>query len=321
MVCGKSQFRASIFDLVANLADKAKYVDARLVNAWGIIEFGNSIWVAANDTGLILNYDFNGTILAPTIAVPGGSPTGLVVNTTANFPITNGPVTLPASFLVATENGIIAGYNANVDPVNAITVVDRSGVGAVYKGIAIANGNIYAADFFNGRIDVFDANFNLLSGFIFPNGIYGDNLPTGYAPFNIAYLHERLYVTYALQLAPANTDDVAGEGNGYINIFDVNGLFVERFAAKEHLNSPWALAIAPKHFGEFCGKLLVGNNGNGKINVFGWNGKRIGDVHNKHNKDIVLDGLWGLLVHEERVYFASGPNDEVNGLVGFIKKH
>lgn len=316
----KYHLKNKVVNLVSNVVNNAKNTDARLVNAWGIIVFDGSIWIAANGTDQILNYSFDGTILAPTVAVPNGVPTGLVVNETNNFPITSGPNTLPSSFLVCTENGIIAGYNATVDPNNAITVVDRSGVDAVYKGLTIANNKIYACDFYNRRIDVFDANFNLLAGFYFPDGLPTDHLPTDFAPFNIGYFKGHLYVTYAKQLPPDNEDDEPGKGNGYINVFDVNGLFVKRLVEKCHLNSPWGLTVA-KCFGKYSGKLFVGNFGDGKINVYNWEGKWLGDLDNKHGKDIVIEGLWGLVAFHKKIFFAAGPNDEANGLYGFIKKH
>ena len=42
----------------------------------------------------------------------------------------------------------------------AVVGVDRSSSGAVYKGLAIANDRLYATDFHNGRVDVFDASFH-----------------------------------------------------------------------------------------------------------------------------------------------------------------
>jgi len=318
MPCHKLHFKAHVNNLVANIAGAAPVTDPRLVNAWGIVTYGNTLWVAANDNGTILNYDLNGTILPTAIVVPGGAPTGIIVNRTTNFLITNGPVTLPATFLIATENGIIAGYNAAVDPVNAITVIDRSGVGAVYTGIAIANNQIYATDFYNRRIDVFNANYALLTGFMFADLVYRNNIPADFAPFNIANLHGRLYVTYAKQNPDNLAEDLPGAGNGYINIYDYNGLFVRRFASNGDLNSPWGLAFAPENFCDAACNLLVGNFGDGTINAHDHCGKFHGQLRDKCGKVIVIDGLWGLIVYKQRLYFAAGPADEANGLVGVI---
>lgn len=318
MPCHKLRFKAHVNKLVANIAGAAPVTDPRLVNAWGIVAHKNTLWVAANDNGTILNYDLDGTILPTAIVVPGGAPTGIVVNHTSNFLITSGPVTLPATFLIATENGIIAGYNADVDPINAITVVDRSGVDAVYKGITIANNQIYATDFFNRRIDVFNATYALLPGFMFGDVVYKNNIPADFAPFNIANLHGRLYVTYAKQDPTTPADDLPGAGNGYINIFDYNGLFVRRFASNGNLNSPWGLAFAPENFCDAACNLLVGNFGDGTINAYNHCGKFQGKLRDRCGRVITIDGLWGLFVYKHRLYFASGPADEANGLVGVI---
>lgn len=318
MPCHKLHFKAYVNNLVANLAEVAPVTDPRLINAWGIVVYNNTLWVAANDNGTILNYDLNGVILPTAIVVPGGAPTGIVINRTENFLITNGPVTLPATFLIATENGIIAGYNAAVDPVNAITVIDQSGANAVYKGITIANNQIFATDFFNQHVDVFDGTYNLLPHFTFADVVYHDAIPDDFAPFNIANLHGKLYVTYAKQDPGNAAEDLPGAGNGYINIFDYNGLFIRRFASAGVLNSPWGITFAPENFGGAACNLLVGNFGDGHINVFDHCGKCKGEFRDKCRHVVVIDGLWGLVVYKHKLYFAAGPADEANGLVGVI---
>ena len=143
---------------------------------------------------------------------------------------------------------------------------------AVYKGIAQAkNGTnyyLYLADFHNGKIDVLDSTFTLthLSG-----SFTDPNLPSGYAPFNVAALNGNLYVSYALQDA-AKHDDVSGKGHGFIDIFDLNGAFQKRLVSAGDLNSPWGMVIAPNTatttFGDFSGDLLVGNFGDGRIHAY-----------------------------------------------------
>src|SRR5262249_11167941 len=140
--------------------------------------------------------------------------------------------------------------------------------GAIYKGIALANngsGNfLYLADFHNGKIDVLDSTFHLTT----LDGSFTDpNLPAGYAPFNIALLNGKLYVTYAKQDADAE-DDVAGHGHGFIDVFDLNGHFEQRLVSRGELNSPWGMVIAPSGFGDFGGDLLVGNFGDGRIHAY-----------------------------------------------------
>lgn len=318
MPCKRIHFKAQVNNLVANLAGVARVTDPRLVNAWGIVEYNNTIFAVSNDLSQVLNYDLEGAILPTTITVPGGEPTAIVVNRTAFFPITAGPVTLPATFLIATENGTIYGYNADVDPVNAILVIDRSGVDAVYTGIAIANNKIFAADFFNKRIDVFDANYNLLTGYLFPDIFYNLPIPATFAPFNIADINGKLYVTYAQQDPVTPENQFVGAGLGFINIFDYNGLFIRRFTSQGALNAPWGLAFAPENFGDAACHLLVGNFGDGRVSVFNHCGKFVGFLRNKCGDIIVIDGLWGLLRYKKKIYFAAGPNGQTNGLVGTI---
>src|SRR5262249_31928336 len=148
----------------------------------------------------------------------------------------------PAEFLFATEEGTILAFNESFDPNNAIVVVDRSSFNSVYKGLAIAKSNeelfLFATDFHNGFIDVFDSSFNYITSFT------DLQIPSGFAPFNVRWIHGKLYVTYAKQLAPDNHDDQAGPGNGFIDIFDTNGTFEKRLVSNGALNSPWGLAIA-----------------------------------------------------------------------------
>src|SRR5204863_3288034 len=127
---------------------------------------------------------------------------------------------------------------------SAIEVRDRSSFDAVYKGVAMATNNganyLYATNFHGGTIDVFDNAFNYVSmSFVDPN------MPAGFAPFGIENINGKLYVTYALQLGPDNEDDLAGPGNGYVDIFNPDGSFVSRFASQGVLNSPWAVLYVP----------------------------------------------------------------------------
>ena len=68
----------------------------------------------------------------------------------------------PARFIFATEDGTIAGWAPNVNVTTAITVPTPAH-NANYKGLALSgNGTthlLYAADFRNNRVDVFDGNF------------------------------------------------------------------------------------------------------------------------------------------------------------------
>ena len=128
-----------------------------------------------------------------------------------------------------------------------------------------------------------------------PGSFTDTNLPTGYAPFGIRNFGTNLYVTFALQDAEKH-DDVGGPGNGYVDIFDMNGNLVQRLISQGALNSPWGLAIAPPGFGSFGGDLLVGNFGDGKINVFNpTNGAWIDVLNDTTGHPIALPGLWAIV--------------------------
>jgi uncharacterized protein (TIGR03118 family) len=292
-----------------------------LINPWGIVNYSGRLWVADNGTGLITTYNLNGVPLLNIITVPPattgtGSPTGLVVNTGTNFVVTNGIISGPATLITCTEDGTVSAYNATVNATSTIIVVDRSSQNANYKGLAIANNNLYVADFHNNRIDVFDDNFNLLSGFPFTD----PSLPIGYAPFNITYICGKLYVSYAKQDSNAE-DDVSGQGNGFVSMFSTQGIFLGRFLSGGYLNSPWnIIRIREDTYTQTCtgcGIFLVGNFGNGTISIYSDRGAFLGRLQDRCGVDVIIDGLWGL-AYGRSIYFASGPNNETNGLVGSL---
>lgn len=73
-----------------------------------------------------------------------------------------------------------------------------------------------------------------------------------------------IYVTFAKQDA-AKHDDVAGPGNGFLDVLDPVTHTFTRLVSNSVLDSPWGLALAPSTFGDFAGDLLVGNFGDGTI--------------------------------------------------------
>jgi uncharacterized protein (TIGR03118 family) len=194
----------------------------------------------------------------------------------------------------------------------------------VYKSLAFGvniNGDfIYAANFRDGTIDVFDRNYNPATtdgGFVDPN------IPAGFAPFSITSIGGDLFVTYAKQNAQKH-DDVAGPGNGFVDVFDTDGHLLRRFASRGVLNSPWGLARASFDFGRFSGDILIGNFGDGRINVFDSQGHFIDEIEDARGKPLVIDGLWTLTLgggaksSPDTLYFTAGPNGETDGLFGTI---
>jgi uncharacterized protein (TIGR03118 family) len=320
-------------NLVSDLPGLADRVDPNLVNPWGIA-FGPTtpFWIADNHTGLSSVYNGSGAQTRAAVPIPGpvvggplGAPTGIAFNSsTIDFAVTPGQ---PAKYLFATEDGTIAAWNSGAA---AVLKVNLSALGAVYKGLALGSSGgknyLYAANFSASRVDVFDANFAPVA----LAGTFADpNLPAGYAPFNVQNVGGKLYVAYALQDADKH-DDVAGAGNGYVNVFDTSGQLLNRFASKGPLNSPWGVVLAPTGFGGLDGALLVGNFGDGRINAFNaTTGTWLTAVQDGSGKAISIEGLWGLTFgngsqagDSHTLYFTAGiagsGSVEDHGLFGSI---
>ncbi len=308
-----------VVPLVSDEAGKAPVTDPNLVNAWGLAQApGAPVWVSDNGTNLSTVYSrTTGQINAIVVNIPLGFPTGIVfAPSSLGFNVTENGHTGPATFLFDTESGAIEGWANGVDAKNAIVAVDNSGSGAVYKGLAIDNTAVllFAANFSQNKVEVYNNKFQLVNSFTDPN------LPKAYAPFDIMDVNGTLYVSFAKR-DKTHHDEVDGPGLGYVDTFDLNGNLLQQLVANGPLNAPWGLAIAPSQFGAFANDLLVGNFGNGKINVFDPNsGAMLGTLTNKMGKDIKIDGLWALDSgpNSNQVNFSAGPVGESHGLLGII---
>jgi uncharacterized protein (TIGR03118 family) len=91
------------------------------------------------------------------------------------------------------------------------------------------------------------------------------------------------------------------------------------------LNSPWGMAIAPSTFQNAAGDLLVGNFGDGHINIFRLSDGRFGGQLKADGQPITIPGLWALVpgtgaLHADpnQVYFTAGINHEEDGLFGSL---
>ena len=323
-------------NLVSDIAGVAKFTDSNLVNPWGLVHAPQSPWwVADNGTGVSTLYNGHGVKVPLTVTIPppGGSPagttaapTGAIFNGTGGFVVSANGKSGSALFIFDTEDGTISGWNPGVLPTDAVLAVDRStvGAGAVYKGLAIgsnANGTfLFATNFRFGTIEMFDSNFNLVGSFT------DHRLPQSYAPFGIQNIGGNLYVTFAKQNA-AKHDDVAGPGHGFVDVFDTSGNLIRRLISRGSLNSPWGLAQAPANFGQFSNDLLVGNFGDGHINVFDPNtGAALGSLQNSGGIPIQIDGLWSLQFGNgaaagatNQLFFTAGIDGEAHGLFGMIQ--
>jgi uncharacterized protein (TIGR03118 family) len=310
----------------------AAHTDPNLVNAWGVAfnPFG-FVWVANNGTGTSTLYDGDGNVQTLVVRIPAptadatGNPTGIVFYGGSNFVVSQGGLSGPSRFIFASEDGGISGWAPNVNLNNAVRVVNNGPSGAIYKGLAIsADGTrplLYATDFRNAKVDVFDGNF---APVVLPGTPFRDpNIPAGYAPFGIQAINGDIYVSYAKQDADRE-DDVPGPGFGYVSVFDPNGEFVRRLITRGALNAPWGMALAPASFGRFSNRLLVGNFGDGRINAYDLaSGKWLGALRGPDHKPIRIEGLWGIAFGNglqnqpiDTLFFAAGPDDEQHGLYG-----
>ena len=329
----QARLEADIYTVHALVSDDpaatpAGAKDASLVNGWGLVAGPTTPWWTSNNgTGTSTLYSGAGTKSALTVAVAGG-PTGIVFNGNASaFNVSQGGKTGAARFIFATESGTIAGWSPAVNGTTAIVGVDRSSTGAIYKGLAIAGNQLFATDFHNGRVDVFDSSFNPVA----TSGFKDAKVAKGFAPFGIQAIGDSIFVTYAKQDAAAK-DDEAVPGQAYVDEFTTDGQLVARVvnSGKKNapLNAPWGLALAPADFSVFSNDLLVGNFGNGRISAYTKRGSTWvykGQLRHANGAPIEIDGLWAIAFGNgsaagpaTSLYFLSGPSDEQHGLFGSI---
>lgn len=346
--------RYVVNNLASDILNLTANTDQFLQNAWGVAftPAASPFWISDNATGCATLYDGAGVkvVLQVKLPLPGrtipasacqhfnpnnppavmpAAPTGLVWNpttsTTTGFLVPG--TSLPASFIWDTEDGTISAWTGGLTPSDqAVLAVDNPNPtsGAVYKGLVFgvnAKGVfLFATNFRGGTVDVFDHTYSKVST---DGGFADPYIPRGFAPFGIQNIGGDLFVTYAKQNAQKH-DDVAGPGNGFVDVFDTDGHLLRRFASRAVLDSPWGVARASFAFGRFSGDVLVGNFGNGQINAFDSDGNFLGALRDAKGKPIVIDGLWTLTLgggrnsSSDTLYFTAGPNGEIDGLFGTI---
>jgi uncharacterized protein (TIGR03118 family) len=318
-------------NLVSDAASSgAATVDPTLKNPWGLAVNNTAglIWISSNHGSVTNVYDSTGKTQlgpfnVPSVTTPGGgAPTGVAFNTTADFQMPG--TTNAAKFIFVGEDGIVSAWT--IGSTAAVKVADQSAADAVYKGCALGNSAganfLYAANFTNKTIDVFDNTFHLKTGFDFKDGA----MPDGFGPFNIANIGGKLYVTYA-KIEANGDDDVAGAGNGYVDVFSTDGKLISRFASQGPLNSPWGIAQSPDGFGLPLHSIVVGNFGDGYVNVYDSTGVYTGALQN-NGQPVIIPGLWALdfYVNEfakanpTKLFFTAGPGGEEHGLFGYLIK-
>jgi uncharacterized protein (TIGR03118 family) len=319
-------------DLVSNSATPPVVNDPNLQNAWGLVHGPATPWWISNNaagTSTVYNASTIPVVVASLVVTVPGHPTSVMFNgSTTDFLLAPGK---QATFIWATEDGTISGWNPGVDATNAVIMVDRSGKngrdGAVYKGATIAeigeHKYILAANFHSGKIEVFDSSFKRVR--ISHDAFDDDRLPPRYGPFNIQAIGPNIYVSYAKQ-DDMRHDDQPGDGFGYVDVFSTEGKLVARLQHGPWLNAPWGMVLTPAYFGTFSHTLLVANFGSGSIAAFNaLTGRFLGNLLNPDGSMLIIDGLWGLGFGNggasgpgNTLFFTAGPNDETNGLFGSL---
>lgn len=322
-------------DLTSDGSVSAAFTDANLKNPWGIsYSPTGAFWVSDNATGLTTLYDGTGKTQSLVVTIPAvgggttGTPTGQVFNSTSGFVVSEAGKSGAPAFIFASEDGSISAWSPSVDFANAIVAVDHSKKGDSFKGLALYTDKkgrslLLATDFRHGKVEVFDSSFNLVQSF------RDAALPKNYAPYNVAVLGGKVYVTYAEQDSQKH-DSVAGVGLGAVEQVseigdDSQPPKVEHSFVHGRLNGPWGLAIAPASWGNLAGELLVGNFGDGKIVRLTHNLRPHGVLFTPAKKQVEIDGLWGLIPGNggmggdaNTIYFSAGPNEEAGGLFGSL---
>jgi uncharacterized protein (TIGR03118 family) len=339
-------------NLVSDIAGMAQVTDPHLINPWGLSAGPTSgpFWVSNNNDGTSTLYTGQGAIVPLVVTIPTntittpptlGSPSGTVQNSFgAGFDVTPGK---PSAFLFDTEDGNIDAWGGGT-----VATVEHDNPNAGYKGLTLGTDSaganlLYAANFAQGTIDVFDSNFNLVQGAAGGNagsssihlaGNFTDpNLPKGFAPFNIQELDGKLYVEYA-EFNAATTEGTPGAGLGFVDVFSNDGVLLtpHHLISGGVLNAPWGVALAPSNFGKFSNDLLVGNFGNGNINAFNsTTGKFLGELTLANGQPFQEDGLWALkfgngatsngivTAPTNTLYFTAGVNNQEAGLFGSLQ--
>ena len=329
--------RFTVTNLVSDVPGVAPTTDPNLVNPWGTSELpAGPLWVSDQGTGVSTLYtgDVSGTPLTPVplvVTIPGGSPTGQVFNgnfmtAPGDFTVSAGAQSGPAVFIFASLAGQISGWNPGVAAaaagVNSTTAEVAATVpGAAFTGLAIDGATLYAADFGNGTVDVFNSAFQRVAT---PGAFVDRALPAGFKPFNAQAVNGNILVTYA------KPDPQTGKaenviGGGFVDVFSAQGVLLRRLIRGGVLDSPWGLVIAPSSFGAFSGDLLVGNFGDGFINAFDpASGRFLGTLRDARGRLIHEDRLWSLILGDgaaatpQTLLFTAGIDNEQHGLIGSI---
>jgi uncharacterized protein (TIGR03118 family) len=333
-------------NLVSDIMGMAPTFDPNLKNPWGLtrssttpVRLGSPWWVGNNNSGTSTLYTGTGAIIpingtgTVTVPPPKGSPagtlstpTGVVFNgSPTDFLIAPGK---SAAFIFVTEDGTISGWAGGQ---NAVLVVDNSDNGgsdsAVYKGATSAEVGgkkfLYVTNFRSAKVEVYGTNFKRVH--LDEDAFEAEDVPRGFAPFNVQNVGGTLFVTYAKQDAPRH-DPVGGDGLGYVELFTPSGKHIGHLEHGDWFNAPWGVVWTTRDFGEFSNAILIGNFRSGWIAAFnGFTHKFIGWVRNPDDSLVTIDGLWSLTFANDAnagpansLFFTAGINNENDGLFGTL---
>ena len=339
-------------NFVSDISGLAPNPDSHLLNPWGLVASSTSPWwVSDNNGGVSTLYNGNtGAIVPLVVNIPPldaqgngtGTPTGIVFTGAAGFTFQANGKTAGSAFTFVTEDGTIVAWGPGINPSDlphdAFVVVDNSAkptaaTGAVYKGATIAQMTtggpffLYVANIRAARIEVYDTNFHPMSltGEGEQHPFRDEEIPDGFAPFNVQEVNGNLYVTYARQNASKH-DDFDFPGFGYVDKFSPKGKLLQRLKHGPWLNAPWGVALAPANFGFFSNHLFIGNAGSGQIAVYDADsGNFDGLLRDALGHAIQNDRLWALRFGNDHnagpsnwLFFTAGISDEAHGLFGFF---
>jgi len=322
-------------NLVSNVPGLALTRDDDMSHPWGMAVSPNHAFrITSFLRGKFRTFDANGISQDPrgVIGVPEGvtaqpNPTGVAADTTGQFISNQSPLPLP--FLFATTQGTISGEYADDRgdiKTTTILLVDHGAQGAEYTGLAVLAPDCCApylavADFHRGIVETFTAFFDPLGGL---GSFIDPNLPAGYAPWNLQVVGNQVFVAYAMrdttQMNPA-----PGAGQGIVDVYDLEGNFVKRFAANGPLNVPTGIVKASANFGAFSNDILIGNFGDGAINAFDpTTGQFVGSLKDGNGSAIANPQLHSLVFGDgnagaaDTLYLTAAPAGGTSGIFSAV---
>jgi uncharacterized protein (TIGR03118 family) len=329
-------------NLASDVPGLAQLTDPNLKNPWGnSLSPASPLWVSnqGSDNATLFSIAPGSSTATKSAAVRVTmadsvlGPSGQVANPGTSFVLSNGTVSAPAAFIFATLDGHIEAWSPTVDPHVGNAEDKVNDPGSAYTGLAIASTpqgeRLFSPDFAQGTVDVFDSAFKEVK--LAPGQFRDPQLPPGFLPFNTQALNGDIFVTYD-KADPATHRQAVGAGLGVVDEFSTDGRLISRIASGGALNAPWGMAIAPRGWGAAAGSLLVGNFGDGRINIIARQGNHFahqitGQIQDTSTgKPFTEPGLWGIRPGTavtggtDALLFTAGINHEQDGLLGVLRR-